>query len=208
MTIPGQWNKDREPHPNVSVVSQKTAGFNRNTGEERGKDYFGTREFLHRVGEHLWALGSDKFDKDNTCQAVSWETAVNNWFELGSTFKTEMVQAPELMDRIKRLEEPETPAVPPRVGVLQEAEKLITGDRNKTYGEPTENFQNIAALWNTQLGHKLVEGQAFTATDVALLMAQVKLARMITQPKRDNFVDLAGYAACGWETQEKEDSGE
>lgn len=95
----------------------------------------------------------------------------------------------------------------PRGAVLREAENLITGERNKTYGSPVENFDVTAALWNAQLGHKLKPGESFTGTDVALLMIQLKMARLRTSPsKRDHYVDVAGYAACGWECQEVEDS--
>lgn len=90
----------------------------------------------------------------------------------------------------------------PREVVLDDAKELIVGDRNKTYGSPTENFQNTADIWNVLLGHKLQEGQRITSTEVATLMIALKLARTIAQPKRDNFVDMAGYAACGWETQD------
>jgi hypothetical protein len=97
--------------------------------------------------------------------------------------------------------------VTPRGGVLREAEKLITGDRNKNYGTPTENFDTTAALWNTQLGHKLKPGESFTATDVALLMVQLKMARLKTSiSNRDHYVDIAGYIACGLECQEVEDA--
>lgn len=90
----------------------------------------------------------------------------------------------------------------PRAKVLQEAESLITGDRNASYGTPTQNFQNTADLLNVQFGHKLKE--RFTATDVAMIMIQLKMARLIASPnKRDNWVDLAGYAACGFETTEE-----
>lgn len=91
------------------------------------------------------------------------------------------------------------PELPPRADILREAETLITGDRNKSYGSPTQNFQNTADLWNVQFGHMLKDGQAFTATHVAQAMAQLKLARMIASPKRDNWADLVGYAACGYE---------
>jgi hypothetical protein len=89
--------------------------------------------------------------------------------------------------------------ISPRAEVLREAERLITGDRNETYGTPTQNFTNIADLWNVQFRHLLAPGKEFSAADVALAQIHVKMARTITQPKRDNFVDLAGYAACGWE---------
>lgn len=90
--------------------------------------------------------------------------------------------------------------VPVRAAILREAETLITGDRNKTYGSPTENFANTAALWNVQIGHKLKE--PITAAEVAQLMTQLKLARMIAQPKRDNYLDAVGYLACGAECED------
>lgn len=90
----------------------------------------------------------------------------------------------------------------PRGEVLLEARELITGDRNETYGSPTQNFQNTADLLNIQFRHKLQPGMVFTPTDVAVMMMQLKLARLVAQPKRDNFVDIAGYAACGWECTE------
>lgn len=99
------------------------------------------------------------------------------------------------------------PEVTPRGKILREAEKLITGDRNKNYGSPTENFDTTAALWNAQMGHKLKPGESFTGPDVALLMIQLKMARLKTSPSnRDHYLDIAGYAACGWECQEVEDA--
>jgi hypothetical protein len=95
----------------------------------------------------------------------------------------------------------------PRGKILREAEGLITGDRNKNYGSPTENFDTTAALWNAQLGHKLKPGESFTATDVALLMVQLKMARLKTSTSnRDHYLDIAGYIACGYECQEVEDA--
>jgi hypothetical protein len=92
--------------------------------------------------------------------------------------------------------------VPPRAEVLREAEKLITGDRNKTYGPPTQNFKNIADMWNIRLHHKLKDGEGITAAEVGELLILLKIARNMTELKRDTMVDIAGYAACGWECAE------
>lgn len=86
---------------------------------------------------------------------------------------------------------------PPRVEVLHEAAKLITGDRNKSYGEPTDNFRDIAAVWSVQLGHKL--SGPIEPGEVAAMMVGMKLVRMKAQPKRDNWTDIGGYAGCGYE---------
>lgn len=95
---------------------------------------------------------------------------------------------------------------PERVEVLFEAAELIDGDRNLSYGTPTQNFQNIAELWTTRFRHLLRDGQEFKASDVADAMILLKVARNIAQKKRDNWVDLAGYAGCGWEAQLAEES--
>lgn len=110
---------------------------------------------------------------------------------------------------MRRLDESETgrtagQANTPRGTVLAEAAELIHGERNKNYGSPTENFERIAAFWNVQLDNKLKPGEVITAGDVADLMIAVKLARSVNQPKRDNYVDIAGYSACGWECREAE----
>jgi hypothetical protein len=40
----------------------------------------------------------------------------------------------------------------------------------------------------------------FEAHDVAIMMALLKISRLSWEPtKKDSWVDLAGYAACGYE---------
>lgn len=76
---------------------------------------------------------------------------------------------------------------------------MIDGDRNVSYGSPTQNFTNIADLWTTRFSHMLKDGESFTAADVADAMILVKVARNIANQKRDNWADIAGYAGCGYE---------
>lgn len=145
-----------------------------------------------RAGEFEWLEGELS---DGLCSPGKSWVRVNGWDRLAWTCTLELIAA---KDEKK---------VTPRGGVLREAESLITGDRNKNYGNPTENFDTTAALWNAQLGHKLKPGESFTATDVALLMVQLKMARLKTSTsKRDHYLDIAGYIACGWECQEVEDA--
>ena len=72
--------------------------------------------------------------------------------------------------------------------ILKEADELTSGDRQEAYGHPRENFQRIADLWGS---YKKV---GFTSKDVAMMMLLVKVARESVNPKRDNLVDIAGYA--------------
>jgi hypothetical protein len=75
------------------------------------------------------------------------------------------------------------------MNILQEAEKAVYGDRQADYGTVTENFNTIAALWSAVLKTKV------TPEQVGLCMVQVKVARQMYKPKRDNLVDGAGYFA-------------
>ena len=79
---------------------------------------------------------------------------------------------------------------------LDKARGYVTSDRATTYGDPEDNFTAIADIWNAQ-GVR-IDGYMVTATDVALLMAGMKLARLRhNHDHEDSWVDLAGYAACG-----------
>lgn len=91
------------------------------------------------------------------------------------------------------------PADPERVQVLREAAALITGDRQADYGPPAVNFQRIADLWTVQAAAVLKDGAKFDPVLVALLLLQLKMARAVQSPKRDTFVDAAGYAALAAE---------
>jgi hypothetical protein len=77
--------------------------------------------------------------------------------------------------------------------ILLEAERLTSGERNKSYGEPIDNFQHTVGLINAQFADKL--RVPLTAEDFAILMMLVKLSRLNTTPThRDSIVDVAGYA--------------
>lgn len=76
--------------------------------------------------------------------------------------------------------------------ILQEAHRLTHGDRNSTYGHPYDDYTCTAALATAILGDTL--NRPITAHQMALIMCAVKLSRESRVPKRDNLVDLAGYA--------------
>lgn len=86
------------------------------------------------------------------------------------------------------------PAPCTRAGILEEAARIVTQDRNVTHGEPEETFGLISAYWSAHLDHPV------TATDVAAMMTLFKLARLKANPSNpDNWVDGCGYLACGGE---------
>lgn len=86
-----------------------------------------------------------------------------------------------------------------REEVLKKAASLVSGDRNVDYDEPSRNFEIIADLWQTYLGVSI------TRYDVAVLNILQKVSRIMSSPsKEDHWVDIAGYAACGYEAHRHE----
>lgn len=80
--------------------------------------------------------------------------------------------------------------------ITLEAHKIVYGRGEEEYGHPAKNFQHTADLWNAQFQNILGDSEAhkFTAEDIAYAMILVKLSRQENHPKRDNLVDVAGYA--------------
>jgi len=79
--------------------------------------------------------------------------------------------------------------------ILQEAQRLVYGDRGADYGHPLDNFNQTAGMWTALLQGKLKPGATFTAEDVGMALVCLKLSRQQNRPKRDNMTDAAGYAA-------------
>jgi hypothetical protein len=105
----------------------------------------------------------------------------------------------DLLRRIADLETRSTPMTDHREQLLADASELVTGDRAKVYGPPSANFARIAALHACYLG-LLPAGHVLTTQDVAIMAMLTKVARLIQTPDhRDSWVDLAGYAAAGYD---------
>lgn len=85
-----------------------------------------------------------------------------------------------------------------RADILSAAADCVLRDRAATHGRAENGFAAIAAVWaalDQARGDRLR-----TAADVALYLAGLKLVRAATNPAHaDNWIDLAGYAACGGE---------
>lgn len=90
-----------------------------------------------------------------------------------------------------------------RAEILQAAEKCVCHDRQEQYGEPKNNFRVIAAFWEDYLiARRYFGGFNFMlkGSDVAAMMALLKIARIATGPyKEDNYIDAAGYLATAGE---------
>lgn len=99
---------------------------------------------------------------------------------------------------VRMQDEQTVEAPPPNVALLLEAITITSKDRNSVYGNPEDNFANIAGYWSHYLSTQRGMIIVITPQDVAHLMILMKIARLSTNPDhRDSLLDVAGYAACG-----------
>lgn len=85
-----------------------------------------------------------------------------------------------------------------RGSILDTAKEYVTKDRAADHGDMEDNFQRIAEFWSVHLD------QLIDAHDVAVMMTLLKVARIKSNPHHmDNFIDGAGYLACGGELVSK-----
>ena len=83
-----------------------------------------------------------------------------------------------------------------RAEILDTAKQYVTKDRDATHGDMEDNFDSIAELWQIYFNNEW----DFTSTDVAVMMALLKIARLKSNKSNpDNWVDACGYMACGGE---------
>lgn len=90
------------------------------------------------------------------------------------------------------LEEVKVPTkyrAPSSENILEEASRIVGGDRGDDYGHPGDDFARTAGAWAALFGWEVTPAQ------VALAMVIVKISRLQETPdKRDSIVDIAGYA--------------
>ena len=100
-----------------------------------------------------------------------------------------------------------------RSDILDTAKGYVCADRNSQYGEPEDSFRQIACLWTNYMDGVLKIDRnnpngaiwnGFMPSDVAAMMALMKIARISNNPtKADSWIDAAGYLACGGEVATK-----
>ena len=95
-----------------------------------------------------------------------------------------------------------------RMNILEEANEIVSGDRNKTYGDPADNHLATARLWTVYIierkhAMQVAQGKGecepmifkITEADVCFLNILQKIARTIHgETTHDTLVDIAGYA--------------
>lgn len=85
-----------------------------------------------------------------------------------------------------------------RAAILDEARRIVTQDRNRTYGPPEDAFAALALMERALV---MARGaREPDALDACANLIALKLLRAVANPAHlDSFVDGAGYFACAGE---------
>lgn len=86
--------------------------------------------------------------------------------------------------------------------ILHEAHRLVHGDRNAAYGHPIDDYTRTGRIWGAILGIPDIDPRI-----CCLMMSAVKISREVNAPKRDNRVDMAGYAECAQMVADRQSQG-
>lgn len=122
--------------------------------------------------------------------------------EIGKMEKSAIEDVGEKEHKDSILNESEVIPVYDREAILKNAEKCVLQDRNNQYGEPEDVFEDIALLWDsyTKITTWLRDDYKENEFDVCMKQILLKIVRAIHNPAHmDNYVDIAGYAACAGE---------
>ena len=89
--------------------------------------------------------------------------------------------------------------------ILQEAQRLVHGDRQGAYGHPIDDYACTGRMWGAIIDRWLHDLKIIppnvNVPDIdpkiaCLMMATMKVSREVHKHKRDNLTDLAGYTEC------------
>ena len=89
------------------------------------------------------------------------------------------------------------------MNILEEANEIVSEDRQETHGDPKDNHRATAWFWSIYIDEKLKAVQKIapvrqinlTPEDVCFLNILQKIARTIHgEVTTDTLVDIAGYA--------------
>lgn len=200
-------------------VRASKAGWIENFRTQNGFDERPVRRVVRVDGKSVFVKGA-VFDQAVEDTIIEWEPD-SLWklekaapVEIGLDRPEKAVEPPQAVGNgIKRADN----TVPAdKESVLAEALRCTDGARQRDYGSAKVNHERIAAFWMLwdicrsgseatvertaaalrECAASAELGSDNTADDVAIKMILLKIARHANTPKRDNLVDIAGYARC------------
>lgn len=91
--------------------------------------------------------------------------------------------------------------------IAAKAAELVGGQRDRQHGQKRDNFTRIAAVWNAWLAIRRDPAAPLDAHDVGMMMAFMKGARTQSGAvNTDDYIDMAGYAACAGEVAQPDEN--
>lgn len=86
---------------------------------------------------------------------------------------------------------------PKAESILDEAARIVDGARQEDYGDPQTSHGRVAMAWTAYLIDRDFNDRPLSGRDVCNMMVILKTMREAHKPKRDNLVDIAGWARNG-----------
>lgn len=81
--------------------------------------------------------------------------------------------------------------------IFEEAERLLTTDRQDSYGNPDETARRVGMVWAGILGR----GEPIPPHQVHAMMACLKLVRGVRNPTHmDSWIDGVAYTALAYKS--------
>ena len=168
------------------------------TLREMGYEVFNPAEAFDRDQSRPWtdymrADVEEILKSDEVAVLDGWEASVGARLEVAvalaigmpvRNLSGETIFSAEPRDAVKALMNVQQPVTET---ILEEAQRLVHGNRGDDYGHPFDDFSKTALIWQAIFGIPVSPEQ------VALAMVGVKISREVNKPKRDNCVDGAGY---------------
>ena len=145
--------------------------------------------FLSATHEKVIGTLRDTLERNDRGVQAESSQYIKGWQDAFATLEAELNHL-FTVEAEKALEGP----AQKRKAILDKAAECACGQREQEYGTPENNFARIARPWGAYTGYP------FTAHDVAMLMALLKVGRIAKgSGGMDSYVDLCGYAACAGE---------
>ena len=95
------------------------------------------------------------------------------------------------------------PDTAPPESPCRKALEMVYGDREDSYGHPSDNFDRIRALWTAYLVGKYGITFQLDRRDISWLNTLQKCARDQHNPIADNLIDTCGYAEAAFRAGEE-----